>query len=185
MGKAVGARVSAYLDVAEDPGDVPREAGQHVFSQFSRYLEASGSERYATIRNALKELMTAKVGVFRNEEGLQQAIEELKALKERSRGLALSNRSLVVNQELLRFWELDHFLDISMVIACGALARKESRGGHCREDYPSRSLEFQYHTLAHMTEFGKVTLGKRPIDMSLFEAHGEHYEKFDIIERKY
>jgi succinate dehydrogenase / fumarate reductase flavoprotein subunit len=185
MGKAVGERVGAYLDVAEEPGDVPQEAGQHVFSQFSRYLGASGSERYAAIRDALKELMTAKVGVFRNEEGLQQAIEDLKALKERSRGLALSGKSLVLNQELIQFWELDHFLDVSMVIAYGALARKESRGGHCREDYPTRSLEFQYHTLAYMTEFGQVTLGKRPIDMSIFEAQGEHCEKFDIIERKY
>jgi hypothetical protein len=36
-----------------------------------------------------------------------------------------------------------------------------------------------------MTEFGGVTLGRRPIDMSIFEARGEHYERFGIIERKY
>jgi succinate dehydrogenase / fumarate reductase flavoprotein subunit len=90
-----------------------------------------------------------------------------------------------MNLELIQFWELDHLLDVSMVIAQSALARKESRGAHYREDYPERSTEFHYHTLAYMPEHSKVTLDKRPIDMSLYEAKGEHYERFGIIERKY
>jgi len=72
-----------------------------------------------------------------------------------------------------------------MVIAQSALNRKESRGAHYREDFPERKAEFDHHTLAYMTEFGKVRLAKRPIDMSLFEKKGEHYEKFGMIERKY
>jgi succinate dehydrogenase/fumarate reductase flavoprotein subunit len=99
--------------------------------------------------------------------------------------MELSSKSLIMNQELLQFLELDHLLDVSMVIAHGALNRRESRGGHNREDYPERSPDFQYHTMAQMTEYGNVTLGKRPIDMSIFDARGEHYEKFGIIERQY
>jgi succinate dehydrogenase / fumarate reductase flavoprotein subunit len=185
MGKVVGERVATYLHDAEDPGEPPQDAGNHVFGQFSRYLESQGGERYAEIRDALRVLMTAKVGVFRNERGLTEAIQELKELKERAGRMEPVGKSLVMNPELLQFWELDHLLDVSMVIAHGALARKESRGGHNREDYPARSPEFQYHTLAYMTEFGTVTLGRRPIDMSIFEARGEHYEKFGIIERQY
>jgi len=126
-----------------------------------------------------------KVGVFRDEKGLTEAIDELKELKARTKNIKLSGRSLIMNQDLLQLWELDHLLDVSMVIAQSALARKESRGGHCREDYPERSPEFHYHTLAYMGEFGDVKLDQRPIDMSLFEAKGEHYEKFGMIERKY
>jgi succinate dehydrogenase / fumarate reductase flavoprotein subunit len=185
MGKVVGERVAAYLDHAEGSGDLSPDAGKHVFGRFSRYIEAQGGERYAEIRDSLRVLMTEKVGVFRNERGLTEAIEELKELKERARRMELSSKSLVMNQELLQFWQLDHLLDVSMVITHGALARKESRGGHNREDYPQRSPEFQYHTLAYMPEFGTVTLGSRPIDMSIFEARGEHYEKFGIIERQY
>ena len=118
-------------------------------------------------------------------ECLKIRYKELKELKDRARRLELSSRSLVMNQDLIQFWELDHLLDISMVIAQSALARKESRGAHYREDYPERSTEFHYHTLACMTECGNVTLEKRAIDMSIFEAKGEHYEKFGIIERKY
>ncbi len=185
MGRVVGERVAANLHDAEDPGDVPRDAGQHVFPQFSRYLESCGKERYARIRDELCVLMTKKVGVFRNEKNLAEAIEKLGELKERAGHTKLAGTSVIMNQELLHFWELDHLLNVSMVIAKSALARKESRGAHYREDYPERNPEFQYHTLAYMTEYGKVTLSRRPIDMSIFEAGGEHYERFAIIERKY
>ncbi|UCG80273.1 MAG: FAD-binding protein [Desulfobacterales bacterium] len=185
MGKVVGERVSDYLHDAEDPGDLPQDAGHHVFGQFSDYLESQGTERYARIRDALRELMTENVGVFRNEQSLSVAIEKLKELNEKAKRLELSSKSLVMNQALLQLWELHHLLDVSMVISQCALARKESRGAHYREDYPERNPEFQYHTLAYMTEFGEVTLDKRQIDMSIFEARGEHHEKFGIIERTY
>lgn len=185
MGEVVGKRVIQYIDDAESPINLPEDAGHHIFSQFSHYFRSNGKERYASIRDDLKEIMTKKAGVFRNEKNLTEAIEELKGLKGRAASMKLSSNSLVMNQELLQFWELDHLLDISMVIVHSALARKESRGAHNREDYPQRSTEFHYHTLAYMPEYGKVTLGKRPIDMSIFETKGEHYEKFGLIERKY
>ncbi len=185
MGKVVGERVADYLHDAEDPGNLPQAAGHHVFGQFSDYLESQGTERYAAIRDALRELMTQNVGVFRNEQSLCVAIEKLKELKERAERLELSSKSLIMNQALLQLWELHHLLDVSMVIAQCALARKESRGAHYREDYPERAPEFQYHTLAYMIEFGELTLDKRQIDMSIFEARGEHHEKFGIIERTY
>ncbi len=185
MGKVVGAGVVGHIMEAQDPGGLPEDAGNHVFSQFSDYLQAKGTENYAEIRDALGALMMEKVGVFRDERGLVDAIEGLSALKDRARRLQLSGRSLVMNQELIRFWELDHLLDISLVIAQSALARKESRGAHYREDYPERRAEFHYHTLAYMTEVGKVTFDKRPVDMSIHEARGEHYERFGVIERKY
>jgi len=129
--------------------------------------------------------MTEKVGIFRKEDGLIEAIETLKELKERSENISLSNKSLTMNQELIQRWELENLLAVSMICAQGALNRRESRGGHFREDFPERKDEFNYHTLAHMTEFGKVTLGERPVDMSIYEARGKNYEKFAVIERKY
>jgi succinate dehydrogenase / fumarate reductase flavoprotein subunit len=185
MGKVVGKRVADYIQEAEEPGDLPEDGGQHIFAQFAAYLEARGQERYSRIRDAMRVLMMDKVGVFRNEEGLTTAIEGIKALKDRAKNIELAGRSLVMNQDLIQRWELDHLLDVSMVIAQSALARKESRGGHCREDYPERDPDFHYHTLAYMTTFGEVTMDRRPIDMSIFEAKGEHYEKFGMIERKY
>ena len=90
-----------------------------------------------------------------------------------------------MNQELVQRWELDNLLGSAMVIAQGALHRRDSRGGHSREDFPERREEFNDHTLVYMTEFGKVRLEKRTVDMSIHAAQGEHYEKFGMIERKY
>jgi succinate dehydrogenase / fumarate reductase flavoprotein subunit len=90
-----------------------------------------------------------------------------------------------MNQRLVEIWELNHLIDISAIIAQGALHREESRGAHFREDYPERRDEFNYHTLATMPEFDKITLGKRPIDMSIFDARAKDYTYFDFMERKY
>jgi succinate dehydrogenase/fumarate reductase flavoprotein subunit len=133
----------------------------------------------------MQSLMTEKVGVFRTESGLNEAIEMLRALKERADKVPLSSRTLTMNQELIQRWELDNLLFVSMVTAQAALHRRESRGGHYREDFPDRKDEFDYHTLASMKAFGEVNFDKRPIDMSLYEAKGEDYEKFGMIERKY
>ncbi len=185
MGKFVGDRVAEYIRESDDPGDLPKASGEKTFSLFSKYFGAKGAENLWEIRMAMRELMTDKVGVFRNEKDLDEAIEQLRELDERSEHIRMSGSSLLMNQELIDRWELDNLLTVAMVIAQCAKARRESRGAHSREDYPERKDEFNYHTLAYMQEYGKVTLGKRPIDMSIFEEKGEHSEYFDFMARRY
>ncbi|MBW2037797.1 MAG: FAD-binding protein, partial [Deltaproteobacteria bacterium] len=183
MGKFAGEKIMEYL--GEGLEELPAGAGEKTFSQFSGFLEASGQDNLGGIRETMQTTMTENVGVFRTEQGLSEAIEALNELKERSKKVSLSCKSLNMNQELIQRWELDNLLMVSMVIAQGALNRKESRGGHYREDFPERRDDFNYHTLAYMTELGEVILGKRRIDMSIYEAKGEHFERFGMIERKY
>jgi len=185
MGKFVGDRVGEYLKHAYAPGDMPKTAGEKTFSLFSRYFETKGTESLGEIRETMREMMTEKVGVFRNEKDLDAAINQLQEFKERSGHISLSCSSLVMNQELVDRWELDNLLDISMIIAHSARNRKESRGAHSREDYPYRKHEYNYHTLASMVEYGKVRIGKRPIDMSIFEEKSKDYKYFDFMARKY
>ncbi len=185
MGRVTGDQVVEYLKDAEKPQDLPSDAGHIVFDQFSTYINSQGTESYAQIRDSLRTLMQEKVGIFRAERSLMEAIERLKELKEKATHIPAGTASLRVNQNLWQVWELNNLITVSMVIAQGALARKESRGGHYREDYPERSDEFNHHTLAYMPEFGDIAFDKRPIDMSIFEEQGEHYELFDYIERKY
>ena len=129
--------------------------------------------------------MMEKVGIFRTEKSLSEAIEELNELKERATHIPQGTKSLRANQDLWEVWELNNLITVSTVITQGALSRNESRGAHFREDYPERSDEFNYHTLVYMPKFGKITLDKRPIDMSIFKDKGEHYELFDYIKREY
>jgi len=183
MGRFVGDRIIEYLDEPVDA--LPSGAGEKSFSQFSRFMETKGKEHLGQIRDAMQAVMTEKVSVFRVEKGLLEAIDALQELKDRADRASLSSSSLTMNQELIQRWELDNLLRVSMVIAQSALRRKESRGGHFREDFPERKNEFNYHTLASMKEYGKLHFEKRPVDMSLFKAKGEYYEKFDMIERRY
>ena len=183
MGKFVGERVVDCL--GEALGDLPSESGERTFSQFSRFMEAKGRDSLGQIREAMQAIMTEKVSMFRIENGLIETIEVLKELKDRADKAPLSSGSCAMNQELIQRWELENLLAVSMVTTQAALRRKESRGAHFREDFPERKDEFNYHTLASMSEFGAVSFAKRAVDMSLFEAKGEHYEKFGMIERKY
>ena len=185
MGKFVGERIAEYLQDADDLEDIPKDTGEKSFALFSKYFEAKGPENLWKIRETMRELMTEKVGVFRNEKLLDEAINQLMDFKEKATQIKLSSSSLIMNQELVDRWELDNLLDVALVIAHGARNRKESRGAHTREDYPERKMEFNYHTLAYMQEYGKVTLGKRPIDMSIFEEKSKDYKRFDFLARKY
>jgi len=183
MGKFVGERVVDYMG----DGPVPESAaaGKKTFALFARFMDAQGKDNLGRIREEMRALMTEKVGVFRTEQGLTEAVEALRELKERADGTALSSRSLTMNPDLVQRWELENLLSISMVIAQAALQRRESRGGHFRMDFSERKDEFNHHTLATMTQFGKVGFSQRPIDMSLFEEKGKDYERFGMLERKY
>ena len=184
MGKFAGRKALAYLKEAgnETPANTSEGAS---LARFSWYLEATGKDNIGKIRNSLRTLMTEKVGVFRTEQELASAVDEIKALKARADQTALASKSLTMNQELVQRWELDNLLAVSMVIAESALKRKESRGAHYRDDYPDRKDKFNYHTLASMQGFGEIEFGQRAIDMSIFKAGGEYSENFNMIERNY
>jgi succinate dehydrogenase / fumarate reductase flavoprotein subunit len=130
-------------------------------------------------------MMTKKVGVFRHEQGIREAVAALEEYRRRSTGAAIATQGLRTNQELLERWELDNLLDVAMVITQGALVRQESRGAHFREDFPERSDAFQFHNIESMSEFGKVVFARRPVDMSLHAAGDAYSDHFKVIPRKY
>jgi succinate dehydrogenase / fumarate reductase flavoprotein subunit len=183
MGRFVGERVITHM--AEGGGRLPADAGDRTFAQFSGYLENKNEENIEQVREEMRRMMTENVGVFRTEEGLNTAIRTLSAFKERVSRAGLRCKGLPMNQELVQRWEIDNLLSVSMVIAQGALRRRESRGGHARIDFPERRDEFNSHTLAYMVDFGDIRFANRPVDMSIFEAKGEQRDKFGMIERKY
>ncbi|NNK13444.1 MAG: hypothetical protein HKP52_04315, partial [Desulfofustis sp.] len=152
---------------------------------FVGYLDNSGSESIGILRSELRTLMTDKVSVFRTEESISEAIEVIHEIQERAGRVSIANRLLPMNQELLQRWELDNLLLVATSICHAALYRKESRGAHFRDDYPSRLDEFNHHTLVAVDHGGACHISQRQIDMSLFEAGGEHSEKFGFIERSY
>jgi succinate dehydrogenase / fumarate reductase flavoprotein subunit len=100
---------------------------------------------------------------------MQQAIDVLRNLKAQFEGdLTIDDRGQQFNTDLLEAWELGALLEIAEVTAVSALARKESRGAHSREDFPKRDDEnFLVHTFASIKD-GAVALDhSRKVDLSL------------------
>jgi succinate dehydrogenase / fumarate reductase flavoprotein subunit len=183
MGRFAAQKAMEDLDQELPP--LPPDAGSRTFEKFSSYFAGRSKVTVGSLRERMKAVMTEKVGVFRNEQGIKEAISLLEELKEEAQKCGLRSRDLLMNQELVERWELDNLLTSAMLIAQGALHRRESRGGHFREDFPERRSEFDRHTLVYMEQFGKVRIDWKPVDMTLYEEGSPYAEKFGMIERKY
>jgi fumarate reductase flavoprotein subunit len=134
------------------------------------YLEKEGGrERIGAIRRDLQLVMERGAGVFRTEESLKEAVEEVRALQERYTDLHLDDRDRAFNTELVMALELGNMLDVAETIVRSGLERRESRGSHTRRDSPDRDDErYLKHTLAFSEpdgariEYGDVTITRWP-----------------------
>jgi succinate dehydrogenase / fumarate reductase flavoprotein subunit len=97
--------------------------------------------RVSEIRKELGETMDRYVAVFRDEEGIQQAIETIRRLKEEAANTYVDDRGTVFNQDVLGALELGFMLDNAECTAEAALHRTESRGAQYRTDFPERNDE--------------------------------------------
>jgi succinate dehydrogenase / fumarate reductase flavoprotein subunit len=97
--------------------------------------------RVSEIKNELGELMNRSVAVFRDEEGLQGALETIGRLKEEAHRSWIDDRGTVFNQDVLGAIELGFMIDCAEATVLGAIERKESRGAQFRTDFPERKDE--------------------------------------------
>jgi len=105
-------------------------------------------ETAAGLRLELATMMDAKVGLYRSDDGLREALEALKAFRKRYENVAVGDKSRVFNQSLTFVLELGYLLDCGETIIRDAIVRKESRGAHTHVDYPERNdREWLKHSL--------------------------------------
>ena len=159
---------NSYAPLPEDPQGFVRE-------QLEALRTADGTEIAANLRREMQEVMFADVGVFRTEDGMKEALNKVRELKERFKHVRAHDATRIFNTDILEAWELGCLLDIAHVTARAALERKESRGGHAREDYPKRDDDdWLKHSLAYMDEKG-VSLEYKPVTMTRFEPKKRVY----------
>lgn len=115
-----------------------------------------------TSARALQETMDANCQVFRTEATLKQALSDVQNLRARYANVTVQDKGRRFNTDLLEAVELGFLLDLAEVIVVGALERKESRGGHFREDYQARDdVNYMRHTMAYQTENEDGSTGVR------------------------
>ena len=103
--------------------------------------EQGSGRRVSEIKLELGQTMDAKVAVFRDEAGIQEALEIVRRLKEEAESAYIDDRGTVFNQDILGAIELGYMLDNAECTCIGALERKESRGAQYRTDFPERNDE--------------------------------------------
>ena len=129
--------------------------GADEYKRISRdFLQKDGgSERIATLRKEMHQVMEQSVDIFRSESGLKKACNKIEELKDRFSSILIEDKSLNFNTELTSALELENMIDVAESIIFSALSRRESRGSHQRTDFVNRDDEnFLRHSLAYRTE---------------------------------
>ena len=179
-----GARTGRSIARFVNGGGVSEEGAEEALRSAQRRTEAyveraramDGPERTADIRAEMKHAMMQKCGVFREEKPLQELDAELRELRARFERARVMDRGRRFNTDLLETIEMDHMLELSQAVAAGALARRESRGGHSRRDYPARDdANWLRHTLAYRGEDGSPELRYKPVEIVKYEPQERKY----------
>jgi succinate dehydrogenase / fumarate reductase flavoprotein subunit len=174
FGKYAGKRAAEYAKEVEF-GKLPENPEAEAKSQFDVLRNGSGKENVFDIAVDMKKSMFDLVGIYRNEKDMQLAIEKVRELKKRYEQVKVRDGGKIFNTELINAWELGNMLELAEIIAVSALNRKESRGGHSREDYPDRNdKEWMKHTLASLKS-GEIKLEYKPVTVTKYQPKERVY----------
>ncbi|CAN5349277.1 succinate dehydrogenase flavoprotein subunit [soil metagenome] len=151
FGKRAGNYAVEYAATAEFV-PLPDDPAAFVRGLVEDLRDSDGTERIAALRKELQEEMDKNAQVFRTDESLEKVTHTIHGLRERYKNVAIHDKGRRFNTDLLEAIELGFLLDLAEVVVFSARNRKESRGGHMRDDYPKRDDEtYMKHTMAYLT----------------------------------
>ncbi len=183
FGRRAGKDINRYLDrVCLAPIPLHTGSADRVVEHIASFKERKEGETVDSVRTDLQKVMMDKVSVFREEQGLSEAVEEITVLQKRAGTIRVLDQSSTFNTELLEAIELQHMVNYSKTVALSALKRRETRGAHSRDDCPERDdASWLKHSLCFLEEGGAVTHMQKDVDLSLARDRSEFVPK----ERKY
>ncbi len=174
FGRRGGRHMAQFAKGADFPR-WPKEADGLVREEIARLKNGKGEESVGVIRSELQAAMMRDASVFRTESDLQRMVAKLGELQGRYRNVRASDTGSAYNTDVYEAIELGYLLDLSEAIVTGAIARKESRGAHSREDYPNRNdAEWLKHTLCYKKD-GKLELKYKPVVVTKFQPQERKY----------
>ena len=141
-----------------DPGAIDRETSSAL-----GYFDRDSGESPYTVHAELQETMQSLVGIIRTQDELERAVELLGELDERARAIAVAGRRQFNSAWHLAL-DLESMLTVARATTLAAIARRESRGGHTRDDYPDPDPEhFGKVNLVVRRRRGETTVAEEPI----------------------
>ncbi len=156
--------------------ELPDGPEEPVMATINRIKEKKKGEKAGEIRSRLQSLMTDHCSVFRHEEGLKLALDEIRTLKERYKSVGVGYTGEHFNSDLTDALELEMLLGLAETIVASALARRESRGAHSRDDFPERNdAEWLKHTMVQKAGDNDLKLFYKPVTITRFEPKPRTY----------
>ncbi|MEO7367588.1 MAG: fumarate reductase/succinate dehydrogenase flavoprotein subunit [Gemmatimonadaceae bacterium] len=166
FGKRAGEHAAAHANTTTAGSistDAVESAAKAALDPFDRATQAETSEGPYQVQYALQEMMQSLVGIVRREDEMQQALDGLSALRDRA-----TRVSVVGNREFNPGWhtalDLDNLLTVAEAVTRSAIERKESRGGHFRDDYPEKDATYAaFNILVNRNTDGTMQVTREPI----------------------
>jgi len=182
FGKRAGKNAVEYVKTAEFTA-LPEDPAKAIRDLLVMLRESTGTEKIAKIRKELQDSMDRNAQVFRTEESLREVTVVIEGLRERYKNIAVQDKGKRFNTDLLEAVELGFLLDLAEVVVYSAMSRKESRGGHFREDFPDRDdANFMVHTMAylegdaHSADAGDhIRLSTKPVVITRYQPMERKY----------
>jgi succinate dehydrogenase / fumarate reductase flavoprotein subunit len=174
FGKRAGIYAVEYAKTAKFV-PVPKDAIEETVALLDHMRNATGTEKVAVLRKELQDTMDLNAQVYRTEESLDQALAKIAELRKRYENVQVQDKGVRFNTDLLEAVELGFLFDLAEVLVVTAKERRESRGGHFREDYPDRNDDkFMVHSMAYK-KGSKIKIDWKPVTIT----------NYPPMERKY
>ncbi len=174
FGRRAGQNIAQFVHGADSfplNKDLTKFYQERIFSKTDGQFGPNPED----IRLELQNLMMEKIGIYRNEQDMQEAVERIKELRQDYSQVKISFYSNAFNTHLFDILELGNLLDLAYITAFSALNRKESRGAHSREDYPKRNDDkWLKHTLAWLEE-DNIKIDYKTVDISRWKPKPRTY----------
>jgi len=163
FGRAASIRCAELIKPGMTHKPLAKDACDQALARFDKIRYAEGSRSTAEIRLDMQTTMQSKATVFRTETVLQEGVRQIAEVAASFADVKITDRSLIWNTDLVETLELDNLLGQAQVTMAAAANRKESRGGHARDDFPKRDDQnWLKHTLT-WRENNQVKIDYRPV----------------------